>query len=326
MISNDTLIGRRLGKYKIRDLIGKGGMGRVYLAKDERSNERVAIKHVPFTKYVRPTNPFFEARILTKLEHKNLPKVHKVFQDEDGFYLVMEYIPGETVYQLMKRHGTLPSQRAISYIMNILAVLDYLHRLNPAIIHRDIKPSNLKFHRNGRLMLVDFGIAKEFHPEEQTHVGAKGHLTRGYAPLEQYTGGTDARSDLFAVGGVFYYLLTGEDPPDVQEHVGKRHYHLDPREINPQVPDILGQIITRATAMKQDLRYKSAREMYQALKEARLLLTPPQEPVGEVLEGSAPYLREPPPSAPQRAQSILPMLLIVLLVTIIVSAAVLIMN
>lgn len=292
----ESLIGRRLHKrYIITREIAKGGMGQVYLAQDLHERDNVAIKYIPYSRAAPKGRPLFEASVLMRLDSPNLPKVRDVLRDEKGHYLVMEYISGETLTDLVKRKGPLPPERATRYVMSVLAVLEYLHTQTPPIIHRDIKPSNLKFN-NKRLMLVDFGIAKKFYPNKKTRYEVRGARTKGYAPPEQSLIGrprvyaqsqTDARSDLFAVGGLLYYLLTGKHPPPVEAHSETRLYHVDPRNENPDVPDPLAQVVITATRMNKEHRYNSAAEMEHALKLALLISTGTHKVVGPVLEGVA---------------------------------------
>ena len=315
----DSFIGRRLHKrYIIMDLIAKGGMGRVYLARDQQYRDKVAIKYIPFSRVAPSDRPLFEARVLTKLSHPNLPKVREVFRDERAHYLVMEYISGETLHDLVKRRGSLSPERAARYVMSILKVLNYLHGQERPIIHRDIKPSNLKFNANGRLMLVDFGIAKELQPAKRTRLEARGALTRGYGPPEQYKGGTDGRTDIFAVGGVLYYLLTGKHPPDVQSHPETRHHHVDPRDENPKVPHALAEIVVRATNMNKEYRYSNTEDMLYALKQALFLSTAPQKTVGEVLEGVAPHLQHSTSSSNKNSTLMTMVFILLLLLALIV--------
>lgn len=326
----DSFIGRRLRKrYIIQKKIARGGMGRVYLAKDTDERDNVAIKYIPYSTVAPKNRPLFEASVLMPLDHPNLPKVRDVFRDHKGHYLVMDYISGDTLTDLVKKNGPLSAERAARYVMSVLDVLTYLHAQEKPIIHRDIKPSNLKLNRNRKLMLVDFGIAKKFHPDEKTRFEVRNARTRGYAPPEQFQidqtdgyskRGTDPRSDLFALGGVLHYLLTGKTPPPVENHLPTRQYHVDPRSENPAVPDPLAQVVITATRMNKEYRYNSAQEMQHALKQALLLSTGSYQVVGELLEGVAPDVQT-AHILPNRRKTMFTILLIFLLFVVVAAVA-----
>jgi serine/threonine-protein kinase len=268
----DGLLGQQMhGSYTILSLVAEGGMGRVYRARDDVEGDEVAVKRVPFSEVAVSAKPLFESDLLRVLRHPNLLRVRDSFRDGSAHYLVMDYITGPTLHEVVKVYEHLEPRLAVAYALDVLQVLDYLHCQPRPIIHRDIKATNLKFHEDGRLMVVDFGIAKVLAPHEYTRMSAKG-LTPGYGPPEQYTGGTDARTDLFAVGGVLYYLLTGAPPPDAMERVARGLHQLDPRQLRPEVPAGLAQIVAKATALRMDERYESAREMREALKRVRASL------------------------------------------------------
>jgi serine/threonine-protein kinase len=290
----DVLLGRQMnGRYTILSLVAEGGMGRVYRARDDVEGDEVAVKRVPFSEVAVSAKPLFESDLLRVLRHPNLPRVRDSFRDGSAHYLVMNYIAGPTLHEVIKVYERLEPRLAVAYALDVLQVLDYLHCQPRPIIHRDIKATNLKFHEDGRLMVVDFGIAKVLAPDEYTRMSAKG-LTPGYGPPEQYTGGTDARTDLFAVGGVLYYLLTGAPPPDAMERVARGLHQLDPRQLRPEVPAGLAQIVAKATALPMDERYESARAMREALK--RVLVSLPTlhhpAPPPVVLAGRNPELDE----------------------------------
>ncbi len=325
--SKDSFIGRHLRKrYFVKEQIAKGGMGRVYLAQDTKEEDKVAIKYIPYGRAAPKKYPLYEASVLIRLNHPNLPKVRDVFRDEKGHYLVMEYISGDTLTNRVRKEGPLKPERAVRYVKSVLDVLDYLHRQQPPIIHRDIKPANLKFNSNGKLMLVDFGISKEFYPDQKTRHEIKGALTIGYAPPEQLdpSGQTDVRSDIFALGGVLYYLLTGKNPPPVEIHP-EDEYHVDPRSKSSDVPDALAQVVITATRMKKEYRYNRAREMKSALSQAILLATGSHQIVGELITGVAPHLQT-VNTSPKRRYTMLTMLLIFLLVIVVAVVAYLLLS
>ena len=208
------------GRYQIVEPIARGGMGAVYLAEDMRLSGRlVAIKeNLEITPDSRQQFER-EAVILARLRHPNLPQVTDFFVEASGQqYLVMEYIPGQNLQQLLQQGGPLPVAEVLDISNAVMAALAYMHTWRDPksgqprpIIHRDVKPANIKRTPDGRIVLVDFGIAK-VATDTATALSARA-LTPGYAPLEQYHGGTDERSDIYALGATLYALLTGRTPP-----------------------------------------------------------------------------------------------------------------
>ena len=215
------------GRYRLREKLGQGGMGSVYLAEDTLLPGRlVAVKENADTSTAAQSQFKREALLLARLRHPNLPQVMDYFIEADGKqYLVMDYVPGDNLMELMrKRQKPLPVAEALGIIEQVMQALAYMHawrdpengRVRP-VIHRDIKPANIKRTPEGRIVLVDFGIAKvDSGTMTDTAVSAKA-LTPGYAPLEQYGGGTDARSDIYALGATLYALLTGKAPPSATD-------------------------------------------------------------------------------------------------------------
>ncbi|MGB9639771.1 MAG: serine/threonine protein kinase [Anaerolineales bacterium] len=212
-------------RYKIRRIIGQGGMGSIYLADDLRLEGRLcALKEVEHDRTLtsdllkEAREQFFrEATILARLDHPNLPKVSDYFSIGGRDYLVMDFVPGKDLRMLMmeaKKKGTFLSELEVLGWANQLAdALSYLHNQNPPIVHRDIKPSNLKFTPGGVLKLVDFGLVKVLVSDEMTVTIVQGKGTAVYTPLEQYGGDighTDTRSDIYAFGATLYHLLTNQ--------------------------------------------------------------------------------------------------------------------
>ncbi|NIN69984.1 MAG: protein kinase, partial [Anaerolineae bacterium] len=209
----DILLNNR---YRILDQLGSGGMGAVYRAHDENLDVEVAVKENFFVSEESARQFQREAHLLFELRHPGLPRVIDHFVDEDqGQYLVMDFIKGEDANQVLERHGgPLDEKLVLGWGMQILEALKYLHSRQPPVIHRDIKPSNIKVTSSGRAMLVDFGLAKEYDPTKSTTVGAKAY-TPGFAPPEQYgQGRTDPRTDVYSFGATLYNLLTDKIPED----------------------------------------------------------------------------------------------------------------
>lgn len=237
-------------RYRIRRIIGQGGMGSIYLADDLRLEGRLcALKEVehdrtlPAEMLKQARDQFLrEATVLARLDHPNLPKVSDFFSIGGRDYLVMDFVPGKDLRTLMieaRRNGTFLSEREVLGWANQLAdALVYLHSQNPPIVHRDIKPSNLKLTPSGLLKLVDFGLVKILASEEMTITIVQGRGTALYTPLEQYggdSGHTDARSDVYAFGATLYHLVTNHAPLEARE----RFLHPDslppPRQFNQDI-------------------------------------------------------------------------------------------
>jgi serine/threonine protein kinase len=203
-------------RYQIDRLLGGGGMGMVYLARDQRlSNRPCAIKEM-VDHFIDPqqrieANDYFarEADTLAQLKHAAIPAISDRFDDQNRHYLVMEYVEGRNLEEeIAVRGGPLPEGLVIDVARQLCDVLAYLHGLTPAIIYRDMKPSNVMLTGNGRVVLVDFGIARLFKAQRKgTMIG-----TLGFAAPEQYQGVADPRSDLYSLGATLHYVITGRDP------------------------------------------------------------------------------------------------------------------
>ena len=208
-----TVLQRR---YQIERLLGGGGMGMVYLARDQRlSNRPCALKEM-VDHFIDPqqrieANDYFarEADTLAQLKHPAIPAISDRFDDQNRHYLVMEYVEGRNLEEdLAARGGPLPEGLVIDVARQLCDVLAYLHGLSPPIIYRDMKPSNVMLTEKGRVVLVDFGIARLFKAARKgTMIG-----TLGFAPPEQYQGVADPRSDIYSLGATLHYVLTGRDP------------------------------------------------------------------------------------------------------------------
>ena len=204
------------GRYKITRLLGGGGMGMVYLATDQRlANRPCAIKEMVdhFIDQAQriEANEYFarEADTLAQLKHQAIPAITDRFELANRHYLVMEYVEGRNLEEeLAVRGEPLPEGLVIDIARQLCDVLAYLHGLVPPIIYRDMKPSNVMLNSNGRVVLVDFGIARLFKAARKgTMIG-----TLGFAPPEQYQGLVDPRSDIYSLGATLHYVLTGRDP------------------------------------------------------------------------------------------------------------------
>jgi eukaryotic-like serine/threonine-protein kinase len=237
-------------RYTIRERIGQGGIGNIYLADDRvLAGRRCAVKEVEHDRSL-PKKILSEAReqflreatVLARLDHPNLPKVSDFFSIQERDYLVMDYVPGKDLRALMlearQKNTHLDEQDVLDWGAQLCDALTYLHRQEPPLVHRDIKPSNLKITPDGLLKLVDFGLVKVLSPDEETITIIQGQGTVLYTPLEQYGGSeshTDVRSDIYAFGATLYHLLTSQPPVDARQRFLNPDVLTPPRQVNPQV-------------------------------------------------------------------------------------------
>ena len=273
-IAPNTLIQNR---YLIVHLIGKGGMGEVYLAVDQRLGSAIALKRTFFSDDVLLGNAFErEARTLARLRHPVLPKVSDHFTDEGTQYLVMEHISGEDISKRLEAASKpFPLSWVLFWADQLLDALTYLHTHEPPIIHRDIKPQNLKLTDENHIVLLDFGLSKNSAGETRaTTTGSIVGYTPHYAPMEQIRGtGTDARSDIYSLSATMYQILTGNIPPDALTRADSLINGLpDPitpiSDLNTEVSRAVSDVIIKGMAISQEQRYKTAREMQKALRDA----------------------------------------------------------
>lgn len=288
------------GRYKVRERIGQGGTGSIYLADDIRLEGRLcALKEVEHDRSL-PPKIFEEAReqfmreatVLARLDHPNLPKVSDFFSDENRDYLVMDYVPGDDLRTLMldaRRQKTFLREDVVLGWVNQLAnALTYMHKQDPPLIHRDIKPSNLKLTPAGILKLVDFGLVKMLAPDEMTITVIQGQGTILYTPLEQYGSDgthTDVRSDIYSLGATMYHLLTGQAPADARKRFLHPESLLPPREINSAISKRTERGILRAMMLHPDERPDSVEDM-------RLFLLGQKE----IITNPLPQLHQQPPA------------------------------
>ncbi len=254
------------GRYRILDILGQGGMGSVYRAMDENLGVEVAVKENLFTTDEYSRQFRLEAVILASLRHPNLTRVTDHFVMSDlGQYLVMDYIEGEDLRQRMERQGTIPEEDAIIIGAAICDALTYLHTRKPPVLHRDIKPGNVKITPDGRVFLVDFGLAKLVQGSQTTTTGARA-MTPGYSPPEQYgTARTDPRSDVYSLGATLYAALTGVIPEDGLARVMDNMQLTPIRKNNPSVSRRLATAIEKAMEAYPDDRFQNADEFRRGL-------------------------------------------------------------
>ena len=240
-------------RYRIEGMLGKGGMGAVYVAFDQTLQLRVAVKENLNVGPESERQFHREASLLASLRHPNLPRVTDHFLLEGRQYLVMDFIEGEDLHSRVQRHAPAVAD-VLQWADALCDALTYLHTRQPPIIHRDIKPANVKLQPDGTPVLVDFGLAKVFD-QSQTSTGARG-LTPGYSPPEQYGGArTDARSDQYALAATIYTLLTGRPPTDSIERMLDKVELRSPSALNPGVPAHVDAALLRALSIEQAARF-----------------------------------------------------------------------
>jgi serine/threonine protein kinase len=269
-------------RYRIETLLGQGGMGAVYRATDLRFNTSVAIKENLTVTPDAQRQFSREAALLHQMRHPNLPRVtDHFFLPGQGQYLVMDYVEGEDLKQLLNRRGSLAETQALAWIQQALDALTYLHSRN--VIHRDVKPANVKITPQGQVFLVDFGLAKVYEPSQETTIGARG-ATPGYAPPEQYgQGRTDARSDVYSAGATLYAMLAGQPPADALLLTLHQVELIPLHELNPGVSPWVEAAVMKAMQIQPADRFQTAAEFRGALLEPptrRLAGAEPQPAAG----------------------------------------------
>lgn len=272
MIETGKLLQQR---YRIDKQIGLGGMGAVYVATDERFGSIVAIKETLFMDDNYRKAIEREARLLNSLKHAALPRVSDHFLEENGQFIVMEFIPGEDLGHILEETGQ-PFRIAdvITWADQLLDALEYLHTQSMPVIHRDIKPQNLKLNAQGQIILLDFGLAKGNPTDAAGHTGAKSIFgySRNYASLEQIQGtGTDPRSDLYSLAATLYHLATGQAPEDaLTRAMAVLSQQPDPlvpaHSLRSDIPAGFSAILHNALDLNASSRPASAHEMREMIR------------------------------------------------------------
>jgi serine/threonine protein kinase len=261
MLNPGAVIGER---YRVLRELGGGGMKLVYLVEDSHLNRKAALAEMidSFTRRSDQAAAIAaferEADLLAELESEYIPRIFDRFSENNRHYLVMEYVPGRTLEeQLTAGGGKLDENLVIAVATQVLEALEYLHGLTPPIIYRDLKPSNVIVKANGRIKMVDVGIARHYQPKRTaTMIG-----TQGYAPPEQYLGKVEARSDLYALGATLHHLLTGRDPTAAPP------FSFPPtRELEPGINPSLAKLVDEALAYDVNGRIPSAEEFRRRLR------------------------------------------------------------
>ncbi len=255
-------------RYRILHEIGGGGMGKIYLAEDTRLPGRCCAVKEMSPAQLSPQDqvwavPAFqqEAQMLARLHHPGLTAVTDFFQEANNWYLVMDYVEGETLEDRMQRapRSCLSLQEALDIMRQLCDVLEYLHGQNPPVIFRDLKPGNVMLTPQGQVKLIDFGIARFFKPGQGRDTVNLG--TPGYAAPEQYggQGQTDPRSDIYSLGVLLHQMLTGYDPTTTPFNLPAA------RHLNPSIPDWVDAVIQRAIQIQPFMRYQNVPELCRAL-------------------------------------------------------------
>lgn len=254
------------GKYRIIAQTGKGGMSTVWLALNEAVNKQWAIKEVkkssPSTSdQIIKQNLVTEAGILRHLKHPHLPSIVDIFNEDDTFLIVMDYIEGRTLSDILKEQGRQPQADVVDWALQICSVFKYLHGLNPPIIYRDMKPGNVMLKPDGNIMVIDFGTAREYKHEsgeDTIHLG-----TKGYAAPEQFQDNhqqTDPRTDIYNLGATMYHLVTGKNP-------SKPPFKFLPiRQVDRTLSSGLESIILKCVASDPNERYQTVDDLEFALE------------------------------------------------------------
>src|SRR5215813_8997947 len=217
-VPSGTVLHRR---YRIERVLGSGGFGHVYLAIDLVNNQQHAVKEYLVTGNSGQEQLQHEASVLCHLNHPNLPAFQDAFTEHGRYYIVLNYIEGNDLTDLIRlahqQNEVVPIAKIITWLLAICDAVMFLHKQQPIVIHRDIKPDNIRITPSGKAILVDMGNAKAAADGARTLFFIRHQGTPGYAPPEQYPGGsgTDARSDIYALGGTLYFALTGQEQPSV---------------------------------------------------------------------------------------------------------------
>jgi WD40 repeat protein/serine/threonine protein kinase len=277
MLQPSTIVYQR---YHVVQQVGRGGMGAVYEAVDTRLGNAVALKQMLVNGSHAEQAFQREAQLLAQLRHPALPKVIDFFSEPAGQFLVMEYIPGPTLAELLSDRGaSFSADHVVCWAEQILETLDYLHRRQPPIIHRDIKPQNLKLTPEGRVVLLDFGLAKSIAGGQTAVMSSLRGYTPQYAALEQIQGArTDLRSDLYSVAATMYCLLANRPPVDALARtsalIAQQPDPLIPlRTLNPQISPALEAAVGQALALNPDARPADAGALRAILHAAKQLPT-----------------------------------------------------
>lgn len=245
------------GKYEILREIGHGGMSVVYLAMDTHLNKQWAVKEIKKkgsgkNDEIIVNSLLAEANLMKRLDHAALPRIVDIIDNGVTIYVVMDYIEGESLDKILNEYGAQPEELVIGWAMQLCDALAYLHAQKPPIIYRDMKPANIMLKPEGNIKIIDFGIAREYKEQSLADTTVLG--TKGYAPPEQYSGQTDARSDIFALGMTMHHLLTGIDPRSGEAYAPVRMW-------NPELSEGIELIIDKCVEPAPENRYQNCSDL-----------------------------------------------------------------
>src|SRR5919205_2691052 len=289
--------GQIIGKYKLLDKLGEGGMGEVYRGVNMMVEREVAIK------FLRPelaNQPQVverfrsEAVTLAKLNHPNIATLYDFDRQGDSFIMVLEFVRGETLDNVIQRRGAIPVEQAVPIFCQVLDGIQHAH--DYGIIHRDIKPANMMLTEKGTLKVLDFGIARILGTARMTRQGNIIGTIEYMSPEEVRGMETDARSDIYSLGMLLYEMLTGRCPFDIQNQFELmkaqiEQYPVPPRQLNFAIPEVVEQAIWRSIQKDPAQRFQSAAEFRAFLLTAGFPATgPPQPPA---LRAPNPYATRP---------------------------------
>ncbi len=260
--------GQTIGKYRILSSLGSGGFGTVYLAEDTWIDKKVALK-VPHKQHLDSVEMLKEPRLLATLNHPNIVTVLTAEKQDDVFFIVMEYVPGETLEHLIIREGVLELTLALDFSCQICNAVDHAHRAG--VLHRDLRPGNMLVSETGMLKVTDFGTSRylEIAAHGTTVIGSPPYM----AP-EQFHGKAVFASDIYSVGVTMYQMLTGSMPYDTPSpadiaRLERGEFLSSPRIKNPKIPKAINDIILRAMAPDPIERYQRASGLLNDLLAAR---------------------------------------------------------
>ena len=286
------MVGQNIGKYRVADRIGRGGMGTVYRATDETLHREVAIKVLNAELNDPEIAKRFRAEAITvaRLNHPGIATIYELFQHDGQWLMVMEFVRGETLEHLVERTGALSPQRAAELCMQSLAALAHAHSMG--VVHRDLKPANLMITETGSVKIMDFGIARVAGAEHLTNAGYMMGTPAYMAPEQVMGHEIDARADLYAMGVVFYRLTTARLPfrGDTPFAMAQSQVNDMPTPIDlmrTDLPTWVEQVIARALAKAPELRFQSAVEFHEALARCLAGLSMQQTVPGSASSASA---------------------------------------
>lgn len=268
------MIGQIIGNYKIEEKLGEGGMGAVYRGIDTMLDREVAIKALrpELASQTAVVERFrSEAVTLAKLNHANIATLYTMMRQGDELYMVLEFVRGETLDNIMQRRGALPSDEAIPVFCQVLDGIDHAHELG--IVHRDIKPANMMLTEKGTLKVLDFGIARLLGSARMTRAGNIIGTLEYMAPEQVKGQETDGRSDIYALGMMLYEVLTGRLPFQTENEfelmkLQTEETPVHPCEVNPSIPAEVGAAIMQAIQKDPEMRFQTAGEMRAQLLDA----------------------------------------------------------